>query len=213
MKQSNDHFILMGDVVKSREYQAASLRKHFLELIDGCNEALEGRILSPYTVTLGDEFQGVADSLEGALQAVFHLEETALQTGLNFRIRYVLGYGPIETEINRQKAHAMMGPGLTRVRELLTEKKRGGPRFRFELETERQSRLLENLFRVIDCITRDWKWEDIPLIFAMLSESSDAEVGKKFDKDRSLIWKRRKNLMVEEYRALKESAFLLSAFA
>tara|TARA_R110002049_G_scaffold233444_1_gene406753 strand:+ start:226 stop:366 length:141 start_codon:yes stop_codon:yes gene_type:complete len=46
----------MGDVVSSSGYEAKLLHKELKALIQSCNEELRADILSPYTITLGDEF-------------------------------------------------------------------------------------------------------------------------------------------------------------
>ncbi len=196
----------MGDIVRSRAYDAPRLRQEFMRLVSSCNESLEEGILSPYTVTLGDEFQGVARSLRSLLETVFYLEETSFQQGLKFKIRYVGLQGEIDTPINRMKAHGMMGHGLTRARELLLKKGRGKARFRFELSDLRVSRQLNRLFLVIDGIVGRWESKDGPLISDMIANSNNIEVGEKHKKNRTQIWKRRKHLLIEEFRALKDAA-------
>ena len=197
-------YILMGDIVRSSSYDARKLRREFTKLMSSCNRKLEGEILSPYTVTLGDEFQGVARSLRGLFDAVFYLEETSLQEGLKFKMRYVGLYGEIETPVNRMKAHGMMGAGLARTRKLLTDKRRGKSRFQFELPDVRMTKELNRLFLVIDGLIARWAPDDGTLILDMIANTNNVEVGKKHGKNRTQIWKRRKHLLIEEFRALKE---------
>lgn len=196
-------YILMGDIIASSSYQAASLREAFLSQIEACNQALEAEILSPYTVTLGDEFQGVAASMQAAVQAIFYLEEGLLGAGQPFKLRYVAVHGDIDTPLNRQKAHTMMGAGLTRARQMLTDKRRGQPRFRFDLSDGAAAKQFERLFTVHDGITDRWSSADAELISDMIAFPHNAEVGRRHGKDRSQIWKRRKHLLIEEYRVLK----------
>ena len=198
-------YILMGDIIRSREFEVRQLRREFLQLIASCNKALEDGILSPYTVTLGDEFQGVASSLSTLLGAIFYMEETAFQRRLVFKIRYVAVHGQIETPVNRLKAHNMMGAGLTKARKILTDKRRGERRFRVDLENTYLMDQLNRLFVVVDGLTDRWDVEDAPLILDMLHNTNNEEVGAIHGKNRSQIWKRRKHLLVEQYRALKET--------
>jgi hypothetical protein len=197
-------YILMGDIVRSSTYDARKLRREFMQIISSCNRKIEGEILSPYTVTLGDEFQGVARSVRGLLDAVFYLEETSLLKSLKFKIRYVGLHGEIGTPVNRMKAHGMMGAGLTRAREFLTDKRRGKPRFQFELPDVQMTKELNRLFLVIDGLSARWNPDDGPLILDMIANTNNVEVGKKHGKNRAQIWKRRKHLLIEEFRALKE---------
>jgi len=203
-------YILMGDIVRSRTYDARKLQSDFMQLVSSCNEDLEGEILSPYTVTLGDEFQGIARSLRGLLNAVFYLEETSIERRLRFKMRYVGLFGEIETPINRMKAHGMMGAGLTRARELLTDKRRGKARFQFEFTDAQTTGYLNLLFLAIDGLIARWNPMDGPLILDMIANASNEEVGKAHEKNRTQIWKRRKHLLIEEFRALKDVALDLA---
>lgn len=203
--------ILMGDIIASSRYRASALREAFLAQIAICNRTLAEEIESPYTVTLGDEFQGVAASLRGAVEAIFFLEERLLGGQPSFKLRYVLVHGEIDTPLNRRKAHTMMGAGLTRARKLLTDKRRGQPRFRFDLPDRAAARQLERLFLAIDGLTGRWSVSDAELIGDMIVSSHNGEVGARHGKNRSQIWKRRKHLLIEEYRALKEVVLEMAA--
>ena len=199
------HYILMGDVIGSSKYDAQKLRREFMDLISSCNKNLNPVIISPYTVTLGDEFQGIAASLHAMIESIFFLEESVLHKKLAFKIRYVAVQGDIDTPVNRLKAHTMMGSGLTKAREILTDKRRGKPRFIFDLSDTYTMDQLNRLYMVYDGLTGRWSRGDGSLIFDMLVNQNNEEVGTKHGKTRSQIWKRRKNLLIEEYRALKET--------
>ena len=199
-----NRYILMGDIIGSRKHDARQLRKNFINLTSGCNRKLKQVILSPYTVTLGDEFQGIATSLHSVIKSIFYMEETILRKQLDFQVRYVAVQGDIDTPINRLKAHTMMGSGLTEAREILTDKRRGQPRFRFVLQDGHTMNHLNRLFLVLDGLTGRWNTDDGLLIFDMLATPHNDNVAIKHEKNRTQIWKRRKNLLVEEYRALKD---------
>jgi hypothetical protein len=115
----------------------------------------------------------------------------------------VLVHGEIDTPLNRRKAHTMMGAGLTRARKLLTDKRRGQPRFRFDLTDRNAARQLERLFLAVDGLTGRWSYADAELIGDMIASRHNGEVGARHGKNRSQIWKRRKHLLIEEYRALR----------
>jgi len=202
-----DYFILMGDVIGSRRLQAAKLRQQLKSLLSACNRDLKRRILSPYTTTLGDEFQGIAKSLRATAECIFYLEDTRIKKQYDFKIRYVVHYGEIQTPINRAVAYEMMGPGLTQARALLTDRRRGQPRFLFALPEKRLAENLTRLGRVLEGLSDRWDQRDYLLISDMLSNPNNEEVAEKHGKNRSQIWKRRKHLLVEEYRLTQAALF------
>ncbi len=194
----------MGDVVNSSDYDGELLSKGLKELVESTNKKFSKDILSPLTITLGDEFQGVLNSVSTGIDLLFHLEEELLITEPDFKLHYVLLLGEIETEINPDIAYEMMGKGLTEARKMLSSKKRNRKRFRFKLQNKEQTEQLSNLFEVLDTIILNWKKEDYPLILDMINNDNNSEVGDLHDKNRDQIWKRRKTLMINEYNLLKD---------
>lgn len=197
------HFILMGDVIGSREFDATKLQQELNTLLSACNDDLKADILSPYTTTLGDEFQGIARSLNGAARSIFYLEEQRIKNQYAFQVRYVAHFGEIQTSINTEIAYGMMGPGLTKARAFLTDKRRGRPRFYFDLPDKSLAENLNRLCSIIEALTERWNRGDYSLIVDMISEQNNEEVAAKHGKNRSQIWKRRKNLLIEEYKLIK----------
>ncbi len=89
----------------------------------------------------------------------------------------------------------------------MTDKRRGQPRFQFDLPDKGLAENLTRLCRVIDGLIDRWDRRDFPLISDMLSEQNDEEVAGKHGKNRSQIWKRRKHLLIEEYKLTKAVVF------
>lgn len=203
-KKSHSYPIFMGDVVNSSDYDGEALSKGLKELVENTNTKFSETILSPLTITLGDEFQGILRSVSSGIDLLFHFEEELLKTEPDFKLHYVLLLGEIETEINPDIAYEMMGEGLTEARKLLSTKKRNRKRFRFKLQNKEQTEQLSRIFEVLDTIILNWKKEDYPLILDMINNDNNSEVGELHDKNRDQIWKRRKTLMINEYNLLKD---------
>lgn len=198
------YHVIMADIVKSSSLDPAWLGESFSRLVSRCNESCGDDILSPLTITLGDEFQGVAASLQGAVATILSLEETLLAEKFPFRLRYVVVYGEIGTELNRSVAHGMMGSGLTLARQLLTLKQRSRPQFQFDLDDAALTRALNRYFRLVELLTKEWKGKDCSLVLEFIRAQSNSELALRLNKDRSLLWKRRKSLRIEEYLILRE---------
>lgn len=203
-KKTHTYPIFMGDIVSSSNYEGEIIGAQLKELVKHTNTNFKKSILSPLTITLGDEFQGVLDSTTTGIDLLFHIEEELIKKELDFKLHYVLLHGEIETEINPKIAYEMLGKGLTEARKLLSSKKRSRKRFKFRLQNKEQSEQLTKLFEVLDTIILNWKKEDYPLIYDMILNDNDSEVGKLHQKNRDQIWKRRKTLMINEYNLLKD---------
>ncbi|MFC4930047.1 SatD family protein [Massilia sp. GCM10023247] len=198
------HYIVMADVVRSTSYDGNELMGEFKRIVEECNYAHRDTLLSPFTITLGDEFQGVAASLSAAVDSILFLEDRTLTVQPVFSLRYVLVYGAIDTPINPTIAHGMVGSGLTSAREMLTKKRRGRPRFQLDLGGGAYTEELRMVFRLLELLSTHWKEKDYILIRELLWGSDDKEVALRFGKTASQIWKRKKTLQIEEYLIAKE---------
>jgi hypothetical protein len=205
-----NQYVVMGDIVRSRTHDSEPLMRAFVSLIASCDRDLAPGILSPYSVTLGDEFQGIARSLLWSVRTVLYLEEARLRGEVPFALRYVVHYGDVATPLNRETAYGMLGTGLTEAREQLTDKRRGRSRFCFDLADQQLASQLGRLNDVMSSLTRGWKPEDAGLIFDMLGSDNNADVAAKHGKNRSQVWKRRRNLYVDEYEALRTTVLELA---
>jgi len=202
MSRGKAYHILMADVVDSRSKPGRVLGKQLNSIVTSANSS--PGVLSPFVVTLGDEFQGVVDSLASACQLILKFEGECIRRKVKFRLRYSLHKGLIETPINHERAHGMLGPGLTRARELLNNKSPGRLPVLVDIGILDLDHVLQNLFMVSMAIKDRWKNRDYGIIYEMLTNDSDQDVASKFGKDRSQIWKRRNTLLIKEYIAVSE---------
>ncbi|QGZ96508.1 SatD family protein [Terricaulis silvestris] len=113
--------VLMGDIVGS-EAAPSVRRMHqvFNSAVAGANRKHAAAIVSPLTITLGDEFQGLVRTLSAALEVALALRLKLLQGGV--RCRFVIGAVKVETPVNTTRAWNMMGPGLADARARLNQK-------------------------------------------------------------------------------------------
>lgn len=110
------HFVLIGDLVGSRKAQdRAALQKRLRSAVRLLNRKRGGVLRSPFTITLGDEFQAVyKDPRTGFADLFFLLHALAPN-----RVRFALAAGDIATKINRVQAIGMDGPAFHEARGVL----------------------------------------------------------------------------------------------
>lgn len=190
----------MGDVTGSRRHPGQIVQTALAAIIATVNEKYSSHILSPLTITLGDEFQGVVDNLDSIVSLILNMESLGRSANLPFRLHYVGVIGDIDTDINPKIAHGMLGDGLSRARDLLTQKKRRA-QFQIRSTDPFTDNTLNNGFSIAEGLTRRWSVADGIIVNAMLEEQSDQRLEGVLSRDRSSIYRRRKNLMVEEYRS------------
>ncbi len=110
--------------------------------------------------------------------------------------------GEIETELNREIAHGMVGAGLTLARELLSAQKMAGRRSRSAWATPTWA-ATGGAVQLMLAISQGWRPADYGLVAAMLGRPRDREVAELFGKDPSQIWRRLRTLQIREYNLAK----------
>lgn len=128
------HAVVMGDLIASEDATTVrALHARFNAAIDWANRSGGAGVMSPLTITLGDEFQGVAATLKGGLQLIRGLRARLLADDIP--CRFVLGAVRLETPVNPARAWNMMGQGLAASRRRL-EDKRDPNAYRFEIPVD-----------------------------------------------------------------------------
>ena len=77
----------MADIIGSRKVDQKKLISDFKEIVGQINTSAKNQLLSPVTITLGDEFQSVAKDLASALTIILQLEERIIMAGKDFKLR------------------------------------------------------------------------------------------------------------------------------
>ena len=195
----------MCDVVKSRNKDQKQLIKELKQTVRFINRKYSNDILSPLTITLGDEFQGIIKNVESGLSIIIEIEEYIIKNKFDFKLRYVFNVGDIDTQINAKVAHEMLGVGLTETRTKLNQLKSTDNRINVSMGDEIISSVINNSFVVLDNIINKWDIEDDFEIASTFLEYIDYKiVAEKLNRNRSLIWKREKTLNIRSYRAVKD---------
>jgi hypothetical protein len=199
------YLILMGDVVGSRKKNQLTLINSFKETIHAVNKEKKNDFLSPMTITLGDEFQSIIDNLPAALSIILKIEEKIAAGGKDFKLRYILEEGEIETPLNSKIAYGMLGSGLTSAREHLESSKNTTARFTFHLADKKRNKALNDAFLVFQGFIDDWKIDKDHIIIGLFLQHKDyKQVAEETNKDRSLMWRRERSLKLDQYFATKE---------
>lgn len=195
----------MGDVIQSEQHNAVELMTSFKSRIAALNERHSASILSPLTITLGDEFQGVVADLSTAVALIIECEEYALFSEDAYSMRYVVNYGEIETAVNPTIAYEMLGQGLTQARYRLEGMKNRSERFAVITGNQVFDQMMKNAWHLFQSIYDGWNLEKDRRIIADFVCFDDYKiVADRNQKTRSQIWKREKTLRISDYRAIKE---------
>lgn len=182
--------ILMSDIVDSSQFQdVKSLHLIFNETIQSANQIYKKKIISPLTITLGDEFQGLVDNIITSFDIALFIRWRLLQKGIS--TRFVIGEGKVETEINHQNAWNMMSTSLTECRKILN-RKNDKSFYRFYLESDRS---FESILNVIgeNLTFIEEKWTPTQQKYVMEvffnNEKPKAEIANELGISRNTLYK------------------------
>jgi len=157
------YLIVIGDVISSREVQERDKLQNQLKDIFKDISWKNNHLVSPYTLTLGDEFQAVYQRA-GSL---FHDALIILESVYPHKIRFSYGIGAISTEINREQSLGMDGEGFYRARDGMEWVKNQRGKYRFVitgLKEEHQPELLNNTLFLISNLINGWKFNRISIL-------------------------------------------------
>lgn len=203
--QIMEYPILMADIIKSRKGNSQEILHDFKKLVGFINLKWVESIVSPLTITLGDEFQGVINTTEDAFQIMIAMEEEIIKSNYAIKLRYVLHVGEIDTQINRSSAYEMLGEGLTTARKSLNELKKS--KNRFLVSSNKKSETLDiinDVFRLLESFIDSWKSKEYVFVNEFLLNKSYQEIAENLNMNVSSSWRRKKSLNMEEYALCKK---------
>jgi hypothetical protein len=104
-----DYVCVIADIVRSREIEKREeLQGALQDTLNEVNRGSKRALASPYTITLGDEFQAVYKSCETVFADVFKI----LWALHPIKVRFAISRGEVATAINAKKALGMDGPAF-----------------------------------------------------------------------------------------------------
>ncbi len=194
----------MADILNSRSKNGIKLIGEFKNLVKHVNETQKQSILSPLSITLGDEFQGVITTPSTAIDTIIKLEEEIIGANLEIKLRYVMYYGRIDTPINKKTAYEMLGPGLTAARTKLNDLKSEGLRFFIKTNSQKKDDQLNNAFIIYQSIVDQWRYKDYQAVREFVNEAGYKKVAELLNVNPTTAWRKKKSLKIKEYFAIKK---------
>jgi len=207
------HVILMADIIGSSGKNGAELMTTFSQLVAEVNSCFADRIISPLTITLGDEFQGLLTDLETAADIIFDFDERCLVASPEFRLRYVVRFGEIDTAVNNASAHGMLGAGLTAARQELGELKSRDEEVAIRGFGETACNELDLAFRLYRAFYNDWPAKDRETAFDFIKRRDYKILAELHQKDVSTMWRKERTLRMKDFYASRQLIKLLTNHA
>ena len=159
------YIVVIGDIVSSRKVaQRARLQSDLKRVLDAINRENNRFVVSPYTITLGDEFQAVFSGTD----ALFRHTAEILKALHPVKARFSFGIGTIETPINRKQAIGMDGEAFHRARQALERLKKHRTLYAVEGLAGTVGGLTAQSLDLVSHFSRNWR-RSRQQVFAMLA--------------------------------------------
>lgn len=172
------YLVLIGDLVRSRSAEdRASLQRQLSQCLDSLNAAAPDTLVSPYTLTLGDEFQAVRTGLDGLWPELLRIQAALLP----MRVRFSLGVGALATPINTEQALGMDGAAFYAARAGIERLKGNDRQWAIGGLEEADQRWATALLDAIDSLTRKWRANRFEILYRLLSEQSPGTIAADLD--------------------------------
>lgn len=160
------HLILIGDIIASRRLpDRKATQEKLAATVAHLNRRSVHALSSPYTITLGDEFQAVFHCAD----TIFHDAVSLLLALHPVQIRFAWGLGSLDTPLNPDMAIGMDGPAFHHARAAMTALKKTPHLFTIAGEPLQHPGLAEASLHLISHSLHKWKKNRLH-VFSLLSE-------------------------------------------
>jgi len=166
--------VLIGDIVNSK---SISQRGKIQLQLNSIFKKINGNklLLSPYTITLGDEFQAVYNKADSIFNHIWQISLAVHP----LKIRFSVGVGDISTKINKMQAIGMDGPAFYNARNGLNELKDSGFLFIINSDELISKEIIKHSLFLISHLISGWKKSRLNILVLLNENFSIGEIAKK----------------------------------
>ena len=198
--------VLIGDIEDSQSIQdrdRKALQEQLSDELQVINEAYKEEIVSPYTITLGDEFQAVFNSADAVFVQMMKLMAAIHPIG----VRFSLAVGAIETAINTEQAIGMDGPAFHQARHGVEMLKESGYIFNigFENEDSSELKIINNSLQLLSGRIRGWNKRRLIILHMMKEGYNYKEISKTLEISQPAFYKNKDAGMLDVVDELSDN--------
>lgn len=189
----DNKLVVIGDLIRSRELNNTE-RKKMQQILQNSLEELNNNsqgMLSPYTITLGDEFQAVFKSADSILADSWQILARLHPVG----VRFSYCIGTITTPINRKQAIGMDGPVFHAAREGIEKLKKSNYLFTISMVNSNQEQeiteLINDLLKMISKEMKNWQKNRFQILHRLSRNVKIKDIAEELKLSESAVYKNR----------------------
>lgn len=181
-----DYTVIIGDIIDSKLIpNRQQVQKKFKEVLRQVNMKYADELASKFTITLGDEFQGLLKKSDNAIRIILEIEKNMAP----IKMRFGIGIGAISTSINFEQSSEIDGPAYHRARAMIEllevrENQHLRPAGNILLASKEENKaidqLLNSLFSVTAALKLNWtpKQQEIIETYQLCGENQSKAAEK-----------------------------------
>lgn len=188
------YIAIIGDVKNSKSIEERGKFQNKLNnILNEINKIYFNSISSNFTITLGDEFQGLLHSGEHVMEIIQYIKKEAYP----IKIRFGIGIGAITTDINSEISIGADGPGYYKARDSIEqlkvlEKKNestyGDIQIKIDGDNNLQELSLNSILKLMYCIEIDWTKKQREVVnYVLFEKKNQTETAHYFNVTQSNI--------------------------
>ncbi len=199
------HYLaIIGDIVASKQLRQ---RGDFQTRLAGCLKAVSSRnptLVSPYTITLGDEFQAVYKNADRLWLDLFSI----LRDIHPVEARFAIGVGALSTEVNRKQALGMDGPAFHHARAAITGLKETAYLIRIQGTPPPAGaafdhwNLFNHLLNLMSHRIVAWEENRLRILCGLLAGRTVGEIGEELGISKVAVYKNINAAVLDEFQGL-----------
>lgn len=202
---------VIGDLIKSKEIESrAEIQSKLRMTLDNMNRDYASMIASDFTITLGDEFQGVLNHGSSILEILDRIKFEMKPV----EIRFGIGIGEIVTEIDRNQSLGADGPAYWHAREAIITVRDNNDyeTSKVNIVGERDSQWLKVVnesLRMCDFLESKWRDTQAEFIHLMIknygydTDTKQKDISENFRMSSQMVNKKIQNTGYYNYIRLK----------
>lgn len=205
----DSYIAIIGDIKKSKKLSDRNIVQNELKnLLNNINEKYSKDISSKFTITLGDEFQGLLHDGSNVMNIIEEIQRDIYPV----EIRFGIGIGQISTEINLDMAIGADGPGYYKAREAVEYLKKNERKnkthssdIRIEIDGDNgeASMMINTILSLLTVIKYSWTDRQREIIWDIMKHNdSQAKCAERLKVAQSTI---QRSLINGNYYAYKEA--------
>ncbi len=189
-----NYWVLIADIINSKEIKDRGKLQDDLVKYFSRNNKKDNNIVSPYTITLGDEFQAVFKDFNTIVSDTL----VFLDKFYPFKFRFAIAYNSISTKINKEQALGMDGPAFYNARKLINNLKKSKNSI-INISSSKHSQIYNKSLNLLFQYIAKWKPNTIKILTYMCQNYTIQQISEKINISSRAVYKAINTHNLEEF--------------